>query len=189
MFQGSEKSFNCKECDASFSTRGKLQYHNYSIHVKFETIKCDQFNKVLTNLAQFRNHVNKCLRSKQETQNCNKCEATFTNQKNLDHHYKTTHFDLTNKTCEFCDKIFSNISKYESHVRSSHMVSKRFECDHCEASFPSNSALKEHVTAFHENKKLFKCDCCDQEFGYRSHLWNHMKNIHNSKTNETISCP
>lgn len=134
MFQNREKSFKCKECDALFLTRGKLHYHNLSVHIRFER-KCDKCEKILTNKAQFRNHVYKCQNSKRRKHKCEKCEATYISKYKLASHCKTSHSDLTNKTCEFCDKTFTNVSQYENHVRSSHKLGKRFQCDQCDAAF------------------------------------------------------
>ena len=141
----SEKTFQCSDCELTFSTKSNLKGHNDRIHKKI-TFGCASCGKYLSTKQKLKNHYQKCksktacnitpqkefsevfaefvLQSKDEIEEypCDKCDKSFSNKNSLKVHKYRYHAEPEKLTCEFCQDHLKSRDSLKNHMKSVHSV-------------------------------------------------------------------
>ena len=132
---------NCRECDATFDNKQKLQHHIIKCHTKAYPLVCDICGKGFMRKMRFDKHVKNCVPK-----------------------------EILEKICRDCDKTFEKSTNFRRHM-ASHSKAKDFKCVDCEKAYADKRNLVTHVQLMHpQNAKQFekeknnKCDRCDEHF-------------------------
>ena len=120
--------------------------------------------------------------------NCEQCEKTFTNAKNLKIHVDGVHRKLKPHHCDICGKSFFQRLGLKKHIRTVHEKIKEFACDECGKCFSQAPGLEMHIQAIHRKNKPFKCDRCGKNFVNMGNLNAHIKDSHETDK-ETLKVP
>lgn len=138
-FPQPKKTYSCKKCEATFSSRSGYFYHNYKIHEK-KSWQCPTCGKVL---AQYdRNHLR--IHEKELKYVCETCGKRFNCPQYLKEH-TWSHESVKPFKCDFCDKRFTQRSPRTIHMRKFHTGETRYECNTCSIRFVSKDLLKKHL--------------------------------------------
>jgi len=173
-------TFNCSQCDLSFTTRALLTKHNHQIH--WESYG---YSSLPTNIVV-------CTGSK------GACLEVFLSQDQLADHKKTFHLEksrLKAKShkyqCEECGKKISSPECLRLHVDAIHRGIKH-PCPHCPYSTGWPKNLHEHIMFYHthvndESILKYQCSICGKKFKRQNSLAEH-ELTHNPKTFKCSHC-
>uniref|UniRef100_A0A8D8IDH3 Zinc finger protein 317 n=2 Tax=Culex pipiens TaxID=7175 RepID=A0A8D8IDH3_CULPI len=199
-----------KQCELCGKTVLDLKSHINS-HYKNKPEACDFCSKRFTNRNQLLTHRNKHTRERKypcsycgavydswmgknyhekahiaEINNisydCDKCEATFSAEKNLRNHVKFKHLNMRKLQCLDCD--FSTITKVRlrNHVRSIHSKERPFRCPYCNFTSNSNTGyfihFKRHKKSGEATEYRIKCGYCEEMFSKDAALEKHIVREH-----------
>ena len=89
---------------------------------------------------------------------CNECDSSFREKKNLQQHMKKRH-GLKKYKCGYCNDQFDNRTSRTRHEKKKH-ENALFKCEQCEYSSPRKDRLRQHIRSKHLEKNI-KCDQCD----------------------------
>ena len=98
--------------------------------------------------------------------NCNKCDQTFTNRRNMLRHKREVHLTSSKNLlfadpesfgfkCETCAQKFERKEHLKRHISTVHKQSadQRFSCENCSKSFGRIDSLKRHSKSHADNKE------------------------------------
>ena len=133
------RTYNCHECNITFSSKGKLQYHFNLVH---------QVDKK-------KNISSKQNLKTSKTYNCSECGLKFYHQHNLYRHEREAHLlidfnvnyvkkDSLTYKCDQCDKTFLRRSALKRHSDTVHSAEKKYDCQICAKKFPRKDNLARH---------------------------------------------
>ena len=162
------KSTQCPECGAEFTTNSSMVRHYRSKHegVKYPCNQCDY-------QATHKHHLLTHIQSVHEgiKYPCNQCCQQFTKQSNLQNHIQSVHEGIK-YSCDQCDQQFTQKSHLQRHIRSVHEGVK-YPCNQCDYQATQQSKLQAHISAKHSDTVL-KCDYCDYQTKWRQHYNKHI---------------
>ena len=124
--------------------------------------------------SRYRNR-NKLADNSNRNLSCDKCNAQFANQYNLQRHIKSIHEGLK-FSCDQCDYQASHQSNLTTHIKSVH-EGVRFLCNQCDYQASQQANLTTHIKSKHEGLK-FACNECDYQASNQSNLTAHIKSKH-----------
>lgn len=107
------KSFNCLECDMSFSHSFYLKKHLSEIHKEDTCLfRCDKCDKLFVTQQNLRLHI-----EKRHDITCKRCLLKLESEEDLEEHLKTHEGDTKNYKCRFCNKQFPLRNRLLPHMR------------------------------------------------------------------------
>ena len=166
--------FNCQQCDYTSTTKGHLQRHIKSVHLKLKPFNCDICDKSFAQNGDLQRHI-KSVHLKQKPFKCNQCDYTFSTNFTLQRHIKSVHLKMKPHNCNQCDYTCSQNSMLQRHIKSVHLKLKPHKCQQCDKSFSTNVKLQQHIKSVHLKLKPFKCNHCDRPFALNNDLQRHIK--------------
>lgn len=150
-------TFNCNQCNKSFSRKDNLNTHIKSVHLKEKKYHCDQ------------------------------CDKSFGQKSKLNVHIKTVHLKQKEFNCKYCDKSFGQKCNLKVHIKTVHLKQKDFNCEHCNYSCGQQVHLNIHINSVHLKQKVFNCDQCEYCCSVKGNLNNHIKLIHENPKPKNMS--
>ncbi|XP_068188625.1 zinc finger and SCAN domain-containing protein 2-like [Antennarius striatus] len=142
-FQTPAKSFNCRICDASFSTLGILVRHAEN-HCKEPDSWCGACGDYLESTESLRDH----LRSHKELgSTCDVCGKKCSSIKRMEIH-RRVHTGEKPYSCGFCSRDFSRKESLERHLQI-HSGDRPHSCGLCWRTFTRREYLVQHLRTGH----------------------------------------
>ena len=132
-------TFDCNECDKSYTSKSWLKAHNKSHHEGVPAQKCDNCNYTCNsgNLTEHKRIYHDKIKLK-----CEKCTYQVFSSTSMRLH-KILH-ENKKHYCEQCEFVTFSKAALQTHWRRRHSV-KQFECDMCD--YKSSYNLARHKTA------------------------------------------
>ena len=109
---------------------------------------------------------------------CDECESTFREKKNLHQHMRKRH-GLKKYKCDHCNYHSDDRSDVLKHEKSKH-GNELFKCEQCNYSNTRKDILKRHIRSKHLDKSI-KCEECDFVTDRKDKLNHHIQAIHTLK--------
>ncbi len=202
----SEKKEQCESCGKTFRTKGLLNEHMHTTHLKLKSHICDKCGKGFDLERQMKSHqaLSSCdiLARRDMTYSCDKCpnNDTFNNIKGYVWHYRRTHkaFPTNIDTsslkvfyCDQCPEVYISNLSLGRHKRRIHegkgkarVRAKKVKdpCTYCGKLVPKGLPMTEHVKSKHENDTPFKCEQCPRAYATVSFLRTHVISVHRKMT-------
>uniref|UniRef100_A0A3P9PSI5 Zinc finger and BTB domain containing 24 n=1 Tax=Poecilia reticulata TaxID=8081 RepID=A0A3P9PSI5_POERE len=155
--------FVCGICSKALSTKHSLQEH-MNLHEGRATAVSILFPILIDLLVS----------TGQKSYDCDKCEKTFTQKKQLKSHYRV-HTGKSLPECDLCHHKFMDAAQLKKHLRT-HTGEKPFTCEICGKCFTAKSTLQTHIM-IHRGEKPYKCSICEKSFSdpsaRRRHIASH----------------
>ena len=150
-----EMIYKCHFCNATFSTKGKMDFHDAYVH---------------SGLLRF--HCKPCKLQFMTKPELKKHNLLYHNEEGLVHEHDVLE-------CRHCKLTFEDLILFRAHVTNCHLPKTEwpFECHYCSDRFLSKSALHDHTLVCESQFKLV-CDKCDMKFEKNSLLLEHLKDFH-----------
>ena len=145
-------TFDCDECDKSYTSKSTLKAHNKSQHEGVPAHKYDDCNYTCNNTGNLTEHK-RTYHDKVKLK-CEKCTYEVFSSTSMRVH-KTLHEDKKHY-CEQCEFVTLSKEAIQTHWKRRHSV-KQFECDMCD--YKSSYNLARHKRNSHADK--LTCDFCD----------------------------
>jgi len=76
---------------------------------------------------------------------CDKCDAKFSTQRDLQKHIKAVHDKIKDHECDKCDYKCSTNGSLRQHIKQVHNKIKDFECPDCDYKCGTNVGLQKHI--------------------------------------------
>ena len=133
----------CFICSKSYSTKRKLQKHNYYLHPK---------SAAGVKTLKERNSHNASATAKDISEHkCQICGKIFKRAHNLKIHMNVHAMDPIERVqCAECTSTFSNHSSLNRHLRTVHNCqAPSIKCSYCDKEFQRRDNLMRHVSKFH----------------------------------------
>ena len=106
---------------------------------------------------------------------CNECDSSFKEKKNLIQHMRKRH-GLKRYKCSFCNDQYDIRKSLSRHEKQKH-ENELFKCEQCEYSSPRKDRLRQHIRSQHLENKI-KCDQCDFVTDTNPALKKHVNAMH-----------
>ena len=118
------------------------------------------------------------LMNKESTaHNCNACERSFANNRDLDKHIEAKH---SQKVCQFCEEVFENDSNLKKHMDQCEEYNKTtVKCNKCQKVF-TRFGIKTHRSKCHgqQTKDVYVCSECGHKGKSANEIKNHQAKEH-----------
>ncbi|CAH2011322.1 unnamed protein product [Acanthoscelides obtectus] len=174
-----QTTFKCRNCDASFNTKRRLESHTLHKHPKIrECAQCEYKTAIKYCLAR---HMIKHTGAKLK---CTKCEKSFTTIRTLDDHILREHPEFTTSVsskihkCTYCEYKTTYKGNLVSHMMKH--TGAKLKCTKCDASFTTIRTLDNHILRKHPefttsvSRKIHKCTHCEYKCLEKQQLIRHM---------------
>ena len=106
---------------------------------------------------------------------CNECDSSFREKKNLQQHMRKRH-GLKRYKCGYCNDQLDNRKSLSRHEKQKH-ENELFHCEQCAYSSPRKDRLRQHIRSEHLEKKI-KCDQCEFVTDRNPALKKHVNTMH-----------
>uniref|UniRef100_A0A3Q3QCE5 C2H2-type domain-containing protein n=1 Tax=Monopterus albus TaxID=43700 RepID=A0A3Q3QCE5_MONAL len=174
-----EGSFQCAECERTFSTVDKLRDHNCSNTVE-KPYHCPLCRQEFHSRVSVSRHV--MTHSLENIFTCQECNQAFTNTTAL-HYHQRCHAALKPYECPECGMVFKHYSVMENHRRKHTDNTRAHLCNICGKTFKYSSLLHQHQY-LHTGQKPFRCPECGKKFAFaqnmKAHCRQHRLHVNNS---------
>lgn len=124
-----------------------------------------------------------------KTFGCDQCDATYSNQNNLQIH-KRKHSGSKPFVCDECGNAFYRSEYLTRHKRvwhrRSHTAERRYACDLCEKTYIRKDSLIQHKR-LHSGERPYSCDVCGFRFNQTGHARKHMLTQHGDKNSRAMN--
>ncbi|KAL1502064.1 hypothetical protein ABEB36_007265 [Hypothenemus hampei] len=171
-----EKPYECKLCEARFTTSHSLLVHTRN-HNNEKPYICSTCGKGFVCSGDLFHH-NKIHLNKKEYE-CNVCNKRFNTTSVLRTHKIVKHTEPHEwkYICKICERRFPINSSLTLHLKR-HTGVKDHSCHICGKNFVSRPEVMKHFLS-HSNEKNFKCELCDdKEYKNKDGLNKHLKIVH-----------
>ena len=159
------KSTQCPECGAEFTTKGNMVAHYISKHegVKYS---CNQCGKQFTDKSSLGKHVRSVHKGVKYP--CNQCDYQAITQGSLQKHIQSVHEGIK-YPCNRCDYQFADRSSLQVHIQSKHEGIK-YPCNQCDYQATERSNLHKHIAAKHSDN-ILRCELCNFQTKWGTHYY------------------
>ena len=147
----------CHQCSDRYRLKGDLDEHIQMMHP--ETYNCDQCDKTYSSKEGLRYHTRTKHRIRKVTKHripgmykCDKCDKTYSSTGGLRNHKMTNHRRTKSYGCHLCTKTCKSQSALEYHLQSFHYakeINQLFKCDHCSFTSFYRPQLRDHTQIRH----------------------------------------
>ncbi|KAF7288099.1 hypothetical protein GWI33_000152 [Rhynchophorus ferrugineus] len=178
-----ERPYACKICDATFTRKNNLLYHEKNHDKKDKSKPKSQtqtpgeksflcstcgagFGRKFTLQQHMLTHSGKVCRCPEEG-----CFYTARKMSELEEHFKY-HSDEKNYSCNVCDYKGKTMKQLKRH-QLVHEDSKRYQCSICDFKTRTSSHLKRHIR-LHTGAKPFNCPHCNYKCNSLENLRKHI---------------
>ena len=184
--RSTQESFNCTQCNKTFSTSQSLRIH-VRIHTQQKLFHCSKCDYNATNLQYLKIHQR--IHTGEKPFSCSYCDYKSTMSGNLKTHEKIHHTGENPFKCFDCDyRCTSAVNlrlHMEKHPGRSLLKPKRRTRSHSGVQLGKFSIISGNKTV-----KSFRCSQCDEIFTQNSELWKHKKQTHKEdiQANQRFNC-
>lgn len=170
------KNFICEICEANYSSRRRLLFHQQFHSINPRPKVCLVCLKKFRKDKNFFNHV-MFKHESAKVYFCKKCDRQFDLKEDLEKHRKT--HSERNFVCQTCDAKFLDQKTLNEHVKI-HSVSSHFLCHICSRAFTRRYRLSKHLLTHQTPQEgiILACNICDIVFPVREMVLEHYKEIH-----------
>lgn len=184
MHTKEEGSFECAECERTFSTVDKLRDHNCC-----NTVEKPYHCPLCRQEFQFKVSVTKHMmtHSQESIFTCQECSQTFPNTTALRSHQRC-HTALKPYECPECGMVFKHYSVMEDHRRKHTDNTRSHLCNICGKTFKYSSLLHQHQY-LHTGQKPFRCPECGKKFAFAQNMKAHCRQHRLRETNTATEPP
>ena len=180
-FYHKHKSFECKECEETFSTFHYYNMHKMKVH-KGKNVECPYCGKMF-----YKRSLKEHIRNIHETGEfpCDQCDKIFPSKNYLTSHKIQRHPVVEKEKtfhCDFCDGKFISAALLQSHVNFSHTI-EPVKCEICGNTYDNQLKLRCHIDRVHNEENRRKLAEKPKE-RWQCHICNTVlvgKNINQSK--------
>ena len=147
METSAEEEYNCLECDFQGTEKAQLEKH---ISWQHTIAKCDL------------------------------CEFKGGNKRILEEH-KTLKHITNSQDCNKCDTTYSCNTELQKHIEEKHVTDKRkdpIECENCALKEKTKTQIKDQKIRIHPSIENIKCRICGEKFDEKGAFMYHRKNKH-----------
>ena len=139
-----EQILMCKECQATFKTKGGLLRHIKSKHegVLYSCHHCDYKATQRGHLKHHQESVHEGMKY-----SCNNCDYEVTSKMGLLYHTRSKHYGIV-YTCQYCDYEAKQRNHLKNHEESIHEGVK-YSCNECDFKGTRKTSLKAHKQTKH----------------------------------------
>jgi len=140
------ESWNCSDCDKSFSYKRGMIRHKKDMHTdptSTEKISCKDCEETFALLKDYYRHKRNMHQSNYF---CDQCNYETRQRGTLKQHYQAQHLGIKHK-CEHCEYKASQKSALKNHIKSVHLGTK-YDCNICDFKAAWKHDLKKHI---HDN--------------------------------------
>ena len=127
-------------------------------------------------IAETKEEIIKCSKC-----GCKKLVSLFKIRGNTGHRYKTCITCCERFQCDRCDAKFASDTNLQQHIKQVHDKIKDFQCDKCEYACSTNSDLRRHIKRVHNKIKDFQCDRCEYACSTNGDLQKYIKTCAGSR--------
>ncbi|XP_021106665.1 zinc finger protein 709 isoform X5 [Heterocephalus glaber] len=159
-----EKTYECKQCEKSFSDCIK------ETHIGEKPTVCKQDAKAFSTTSYFQIHENN--HSEMNVSVCIQTGKAFNSHRSVQIHERA-HTGEKPHVCKQCGKAFTNNSSFCRHERT-HKVEKHYVCKQCGKAFTDRSSFCRHERS-HTGEKPYVCKQCGKGFSTHSYCQKHEK--------------
>ena len=129
---------------------------------------------------------NQSIRMNKESSgyNCNACDRSFGNNRDLDNHMEAKH---SQKVCDFCEEVVENESELKKHINQCEEYNKTtVKCNKCQKIF-TRFGIKTHGGKCHaqQTKDVYACAECGHKGKSANEIKNHQAKEH---TDNVYAC-
>ena len=170
-------TFQCKECDAEYSSRMEFINHCKFLHelsskqkgMTYNCDLCDFTSLCKSSLSKHKLSIHDGVRYK-----CDYCDHTATRKVHLKEHIQYQHKGFRFK-CDQCEYQASR-GGLQSHKKSQHL-GVRYNCGQCDYKAKQKCNLNAHMQSIHEGVR-YSCDQCDYKATQMHSLTKHTQRFH-----------
>ena len=206
---------SCKFCRfPAAKLEGAITLENYKENeiemISMEYKTCSKCFKIFTREDNRKRHEasGNCMKKTEVTTtkpkkfNCDYCDSTFTEKRNLIRHTKIHMENWELLKCPECPEKFMREDNRERHMQKVHKyieVNKnthfrlprdirKYSCDDCDMSFKTKYQCQRHNETIHAKDQYFNCKFCHKQFSrkYSSHI--HMQLSCLSRPSMIVEC-
>ncbi|CAN7991523.1 unnamed protein product [Ixodes hexagonus] len=195
-----QTTYNCDECDKTFTSRSQWCKHSWCHRPKGERpYKCNQCTRAFVSKSAMERHQLK--HAKAMPYACEKCCVGFATSEHLTEHLRS-HKDYR---CECCSQLYLSRRGLRKHLSQSHKKPSvwkaadqvhslegsatkhgqeqgenedgyvEHKCRKCEVVCEHEEALADHTIKEHPEQQVFPCDSCRKVFTDHSLLLAHLR--------------
>ncbi|CAH2014409.1 unnamed protein product [Acanthoscelides obtectus] len=191
MIKHTRVKLTCTKCDASFTTKQRLDNHILQKHpeltgsVSRKIHECTYCKYKTTFESELAGHILKHTGTKLT---CTKCDRSFTDKRSLDNHILQKHPESTASLsrkiheCTHCE--YKTMYAYYLNRHIMKHTGAKFKCTRCDASFTSTRSLDDHIIQKHPefidsvSRKIHECKYCEykttQNYRFKNHSRKHI---------------
>lgn len=184
------EGLRCLECQEKFMLWKPLTSHLWRLHkIDMELYSCDKCDYKTNSLSNL-NTIHKLIHSTIKAFQCDICQKSFKNQKQLRNHKRIHRQDVQKEVtiCELCSKSFRDRTRLKSHMDSVHKKLKPYLCNYCGYKGSCRASLRMHIRS-HTGEKPFSCDQCQYTTSDHNSLRRHKLRHTGQKPYKCSYCP
>lgn len=190
----SHKSFQCKNCEATFTSKTELKSHSKTEHpnqaklLKFQCQNCSKPFSLLKDILHHCTTEHSMLQKDIKPYHCNECQKRFASCSLLIQH-KKYHTGVRSFICTICGKSFVTRRDLSGHEKL-HNNQRNYSCTVCNKTFNTSQNLKTHTYVVHTDSSQWKYSCpiCSKRFAMKANWNEHIKRHKGSKEYECYVC-
>lgn len=207
MWQHSQLTATCLECNKDFATKAQLKIHTHVVHEHNES-RCSLCQKTFKNRTLLKQHQQNheksmCSVCGESVSNltqhllihgekryaCDLCPKRFAQPAGLYQHKQVFHgtgkpnrqVPEEKRTCKCCGKVLSSNMALYTHKKQVHGIGNCHLCPVCGKSCATKRSLDEHKNV-HSTERTENCTECSSTFKSQRALIEHLKRKHGIAT-------
>ncbi|CAH1797406.1 unnamed protein product [Owenia fusiformis] len=165
------ESFECKECDVTYTSVRGFKAHQIEIHKDPKPFRCSFEGCDFHSDKPSNVHKHTVIHTGVKLYTCERCNKSFAQANGLTSHLRSC-MQVRGYLCDHCGAKFNHLGSLKSH-RLVHTGEKPHTCSQCGARFSDHRNFRRHMR-IHMNEYPYACDLCDKKFRHSNSLKTHM---------------